>query len=83
MDTSLEVCNNYFVNIIYMYMHILFCVLMAVYKQCGYVGIVKRAAEQSMQAAVEEVKSLPIYDSSGEVIVHMHNYLVFSGVFCF
>ena len=37
------------------------------YNASGYIEIVARAAEESMKAAVEEVKSLSHYKESGEV----------------
>jgi len=39
----------------------------AVYNKCGYVDLVSHAAEESMQAAVEEIHSLPGYEDRGEV----------------
>ena len=43
--------------------------LCTVYNSCGYLDIVEELAQQSMQAAVEEVKSLPDYPTKGEVNV--------------
>lgn len=37
------------------------------YNRHGYVNIVGRLAEQSMQTAVEEVQTLPDYPENGEV----------------
>ena len=42
---------------------------MVVYHKRGYVEIVSRAAEMSMQAAVDEVKALAEYATNGEVNV--------------
>ena len=39
-----------------------------VYQKRGYVDIIVRAAEQSMQAAVKEVQGLLEYSSKGEVL---------------
>ena len=41
--------------------------ILSVYNCHGYVDIVGRLAEQSMQGAVEEVQTLPDYPTSGEV----------------
>ena len=38
------------------------------YNRHGYVDIVSRLAERSMQGAVEEVQALPEYSTKGEVI---------------
>ena len=43
-------------------------VIFSVYSRHGYIGIVGRLAEQSMQKAVEEVQTLPDYTAKGEVI---------------
>ena len=40
-----------------------------VYKERHYMDIVRRTAEMSMQAAVEEVQSVPRYPTMGEVHV--------------
>ena len=40
----------------------------SVYNRHGYIGIVGRLVEQSMQKAVEEVQTLPDYTTKGEVI---------------
>ena len=37
------------------------------YNSRGYLDIVEELAQQTMQAAVEEVKSLPDYPTKGEV----------------
>ena len=55
-----------------------------VYNKCWYANVVNWAAQQCMQAAVEEVQSLPKYQSSGEVSCHlllqyMHFWFCFSG----
>ena len=42
--------------------------LCAVYNKCGYIDLVTEAAEESMQAAIQEVESLPHYQEKGEVI---------------
>ena len=44
----------------------------SVYHSCGYLQVVERVAEESMRKAVEEVKVLPDYSSSGEVHVVLH-----------
>ena len=41
----------------------------SVYNQYGYIEIVRESAERSMRAAVDEVKALPQYATSGEVWV--------------
>jgi hypothetical protein len=38
-----------------------------VYNRCGYIEIVQERAVKSMKAAVDEVKALPEYATSGEV----------------
>ena len=38
-----------------------------VYHRNGYIDIVSEEAEMSMQAAVDEAKALPDYDTKGEV----------------
>ena len=38
-----------------------------VYNRRGYMDIVARAAEMSMQNAVDEIKQLPGYSTKGEV----------------
>ena len=43
-------------------------VIFSVYSRHGYIGIVGRLSEQSMQKAVEEVQTLPDYIAKGEVI---------------
>ena len=43
-----------------------------VYQKQGYVDIVGMAAEQSMRASVDEVKSLQEYQTKGEVHVCVH-----------
>lgn len=43
-------------------------IIFSVYNRHGYIGIVDRLAEQSMQKAVEEVQTLPDYTTKGEVI---------------
>jgi len=45
------------------------CTFFKVYNQCGYIEIVRGLAEESMQAAVEEVQTLAHYSSDGEVIL--------------
>ena len=42
--------------------------IFSVYSRHGYIGIVGRLAEQSMQKAVKEVQTLPDYTTKGEVI---------------
>ena len=41
----------------------------------GYVDIVSRVAELSMQAALEDVQALAHYESDGEVHVDVHVHL--------
>ena len=48
-----------------------------VYNKRGYVDIVSRVAELSMQAAVEEVQALVHYESDGEVHVDVHVHVVY------
>ena len=48
------------------YFFLLAC-LFTVYNSGGYVDMVAKLAEKSMMAAVEEVKSLPDYATTGEV----------------
>ena len=43
------------------------CILLTVYKTCGYLRLAQEAAEASMQAAVDEVRSLPDYSERGEM----------------
>ena len=38
-----------------------------VYNRHGYIELVDRLAQHSMQAAVEEVQALPEYSTKGEV----------------
>ena len=40
----------------------------SVYKHLGYAQVVSGLAEETMQAAVEEVKKLPHYATAGEVL---------------
>ena len=44
-------------------------VIILVYQKQGYMDIVSEAAEQSMKAAILEVKSLQEYSSKGEVYI--------------
>ena len=44
-------------------------VMILVYQKQGYMDIVSEAAEQSMKAAIFEVKSLQEYSSKGEVYI--------------
>lgn len=55
-------CHAY--NMVVYYKNSIF----SVYNRHGYIGIVDRLAEQSMQKAVEEVQTLPDYTTKGEVI---------------
>ena len=43
----------------------------SVYNSLGYIDVVGRAAECSMQAAIEDVQALPEYPTKGEVCVYM------------
>lgn len=40
------------------------------YNRSGYIEIVERLTEKSMQAAVDEVKDLSDYPTNGEVITY-------------
>ena len=51
----------------------MFHCLFIVYQQNGYKQFVNRAANLSMQAAVEEVEAFPHYSAQGEVSVHTRN----------
>ena len=63
MLTSAEVCLCVFDNFF-----ILTCTcLLLVYQKLGYIELVGRAAELSMQSCVEEVQALPEYSTKGEV----------------
>ncbi len=54
-------------------LHLLCC--FAVYKQLSYMEIIGRAAEDSMVAAVEQVKALPEYGTNnGEVRYTITHY---------
>lgn len=48
------------------------------YNQYGNIEIVRESAEGSMRAAVDEVKALPQYATSGEVLVLCLNKILFS-----
>ena len=52
------------------------CIISLVYNRHGYVEVVSRLAEHSMQAAVEEVQTLPDYSTNGEV-------KILSSILCF
>ena len=57
------------------------CIILSVYQHHGYMTIVNGLAEESMQAAVNEVCHLPNYSTIGEVcnillMWHLHIYLV-------
>ena len=39
----------------------------AVYRRCGYLGLVQEVAGKSMQEAIDEVRTLPDYAAKGEV----------------
>ena len=41
--------------------------LISVYNRHGYISIVSRLAEQSMQTAFKEVQALPDYTTKGEI----------------
>ena len=47
----------------------------SVYNRHAYVKIVSRLAQHSMQAAVEEVQTLPDYSTKGEVRLLLPNML--------
>ena len=54
--------------VLYLFICITICVhVYVVYASGGYMEIIQRAAESSMQAAVSEVKCLPQYLDNGEV----------------
>lgn len=48
------------------------CDISIVYHRQGFMAIVDKAAQESMQASVEEVQSFPSYHSDGEVSVTVH-----------
>ena len=50
--------------------------MLSVYNKKGYADIVAQLSEQSMQAAVEEVKCLPHYESDGEVCMYIHYNII-------
>ena len=45
----------------------MYTIMFSVYNTYGYIGLVSRATELSMQAAVEEVKRTEDYATKGEV----------------
>ena len=53
--------------------YILIIYIFLVYNRRGYVEVVSRLAEHSMQAAVEEVQTLPDYPTNGEVSIMSSN----------
>ena len=59
----------------------LICSTSVVYHKRGYNEIIERAAEHSMQAAVEEVQALTEYAEKGEVqtktIFEEYMYIIF------
>ena len=64
MLTSAEVCLCIFDNF---FILTCTCCLLLVYQKLGYIELVGRAAELSMQSCVEEVQALPEYSTKGEV----------------
>ena len=48
-------------------MHLYCSFVLSVYKDFGYAEMVDDLAEESMQVAVDEVKTLPHYSEEGEV----------------
>ena len=52
-----------------------------VYNKCGYIDVVSRAAEDTMNAAVVEINSLPHYNESGEV--RYHSLLYFQHLYAY